>query len=173
MLKQRDISIKWDRPNVQSEELFNVPLGKTLKLKLDIEGRSSEAFYVVIAQPKSSWLRLSRTAGRVPFSTTLIVDTNGLESSQGYKEILQFRSHGEVVYTEPVYLTTQVYNAQQLEAEPYALPLNPGRPHRNPFRSLLNGMLVIYHLGLAVVYTVLGLLIISIVLAILMIAFSS
>lgn len=173
MLKQHDISIKWDRPNVQSEELFNVPLGQTLKLKLHIEGRSNDAFYVFIAQPKSSWLSLSRTTGKVPFSTTITIDTHGLEASQGYKEILEFRSHGEVIYAEPIYLTTQVYNAQQLEVEPYTLPLNPGRPHRNPFRSLLNGILVVYHLGLTVVYIVLGLLIISVVLAILMIASSS
>ena len=169
----RDISIKWDKPNLQSEELFNVPLGRKIKLKLNVEGRALEAFYVVIAQPKSSWLSMSKRSGKVPFSVTVIVDTTDLEAAQGYKEILEFRSRGDVIYTEPIYLTTQVYEPQQLETEPYILPLNPGKARRNVFRSILNGSLVIYHLGMAVVYLWLGLLIVSVVLAVIMISFSS
>lgn len=174
MIRQvRDISIKWDKPNLRSEELFNVPLNSTIKLKLSIEGRSSEAFYVVVGQPRSSWLSLSRTTGKVPFTVIVTVDTTGLEAAQGYKEILEFRSQGEVIYTEPLYLTTQVYDSEQLETEQYILPLNPGKPHRNPILSLLNGISIIYHLGMSVVYLSIGLTILLIVFAFILAAFAS
>jgi hypothetical protein len=173
MLRQlRDISIKWDKPNLRSEELFNVPLRSTVTLKLNVEGRSSEAFYVVIAQPKSSWLSLSRASGKVPFSVTITVDTTGLEAAQGYKEILEFRSQGEVIYTEPVYLTTQVYDSAQLETEPYVLPINPGKPNRNPILGLLNGISIIYHLGMSVVYLSIGFIIFLVVFTFILAAFA-
>ncbi len=171
-IQLRDISIKWDKPNLQSEVLFNVPLSSTIKLKLSVEGRSNETFYVVIAQPKSSWIGLSKTTGKVPFSVTVTVDTTGLEAAQGYKEILEFRSQGEVIYTEPVYLTTQVYEPQQLETEPYVLPLNPGKPQRNPFRGLLNGLSIIYHLGMSIMYLWIGFFILLVVFALILAAFT-
>ena len=165
MPQAREISVTWENPNHRSKELFNVPLNTIIKLKLSVQARTSETFLVVVSARKSSCLTLSKTTGKVPFSTTVIIDTSSLQAGQGYKEVLEFRSRGELLYTEPVYVTTQVYDPQQLVAQPYALPLNPGKPYRNPFRTILNAVSTVYHLCLTVVYVWVGLFIILIVLA--------
>ena len=137
MTSSREITLKWNRPHHRSEELFNVPLDQTVKLSLEIEPRSGDSFFVTMSHSGSNWLSLSRTVGKVPFQIIVTVDTTGLQEGQGYKDVLEFRSRGESIYLEPVYLTTQVFEAKQLADEPYEFPLDPGQPRHNPLRTVV------------------------------------
>ena len=169
----REISLKWNKPHHRSEELFNVPLNQIVKLRLQIEARSGASFFVTMSHSGSSWLSLSRTVGKVPYQITVTVDTTGLQEGQGYKDVLEFRSRGETIYLEPVYLTTQVYDPGQLATQPYGFPLNPGKPRRNPLRTIWYGLAVVYHFIMAAIYLWVGLFIITLVLGIILAAFNT
>ena len=166
MQQTPEIAVSWDKPNHRSNELFNVPPDAKIILKMTVQSRAAGTAYVVIGQPNSSWLTLSKYVGKVPFTVAVTVNTTGLQEGTGYREILEFRSMGQLIYTEPIYVTTKLYDSQQLKQEHYSIPINPGQPSRNPFRMVLNAILTVYHLFLTVVYLWVGLFVLVLIIAV-------
>lgn len=105
----------------------------------------------------SGWLHLSKRSGKPPFNVVVTVDTTGLAEATGYKEMLEIWSGRELIHYEPIYLTTQVYEYEQLVEQPYAFPLLAGKAKRNIFWFLVDGFLTLYHLILTLVYLWIGL----------------
>jgi hypothetical protein len=143
-----EIAIRWEPAHPRSEAWFNVPLNTRRTVSLIIHPRVSEGFLVTINEPLSSWLKISKRIGKVPFKTAVIIDTNGLDYGQGFKEELEFQVDGITIYKEPIYLTTQLYDPTgQSGLQKSFTTLSASRPRRNPFISIYSAISTTYHIG--------------------------
>jgi len=162
-----EIAVYWEPAHPRSQVWFNVPLKTMRTCKLMIVPRVTDGFSVIIKEPHSSWLRLSKRTGKVPFYTLVTIDTTTLGYGEGFKENLEFQVDGVTVYKEPIYLTTQVYEPTEegILQRPFE-PLHAGKPRRNIFISIYTAISTVYSLAFSFVVVLVLVFIICLVLVI-------
>lgn len=162
-----EIAVYWEPTHPRSQVCFNVPLKTTRTCKLMIIPRVTEGFSVIIKEPCSSWLKLSKRTGKVPFNTLVTIDTTNLGYGEGFKEHLEFQVDGVTIYKEPIYLTTQVYEPKEeaILQRSFA-PLHAGKPRRNIFISIYTAFSTAYSIAFSFVVVVVLIFIICLVLVV-------
>ena len=85
-----EIAVLFRPKDARSHVFYNVPLNTTRMIKLYIHPKVGSDFSVEILQPQSGWLKLSQYTGKIPFTTTVTIDTTGLKPVSVYKEELVF-----------------------------------------------------------------------------------
>lgn len=168
-----EIALKWEPAHPRSRLWFNVPLNTKRVAKLTIQSRVGEGIPLIIKEPTSPWLKITKRTGKVPFSTLVMVDTTGLKLGQGFKEVVEFQANNITIHQEPIYLTTQVYdpNEEPILQQTFA-PLQVSKPKRNILISIYIAISTAYHIAFSFVVVWLLLLAICIVLVIVMGAMS-
>lgn len=162
-----EIAVYWEPAYPRSHVWFNVPIKTLRTCKLVIVPRVAAGFSVIIKEPNSSWLRLSRQTGKVPFYTLVTIDTANLGYGEGFKETLEFQVDGVTVYKEPIYLTTQVYEPKKEEIlqRPFD-PLHARKPKRNIFISIYTTISTVYSIAFSFVVLLVLVFVICLVLVI-------
>jgi len=147
---QADIAVVFKPSDARSRLLYNVPLNTKRMIKLSIRPKVGDNFSVTIRPPQTAWFTLTPNTGEIPFTTTLLVDTTGLEPATLYKENLIFTVNGVEIHREPIYLSTQLYDPMILQAGEPITPLNPGKKKKHILISLMTGMRIISHFIIAI-----------------------
>ena len=163
-----EIALRWEPPHPRSQVWFNVPLYTRRTVTLIIQPRISEDFSVIIKEPLSTWLKVARRTGKVPFKTTVTVDTSRLGSGEGFKEELEFQVEGVTIYREPIYLTTQLYDPaeEQILQQPF-VPLHASKPRKNILISIYTAISTAYNIGCAFVILLIAVFVVCLVLILL------
>ena len=149
---QAELAVFFKPKDARSRVLYNVPLNTKRVIKLFIQPKVGSDFSVEILPPQSDWLKLSQHAGKVPFTTTVTIDTTGLEPLSFYKEELVFTVNGVEIHKEPFYISTQLYDPSLLEEGEVVKPLNPGKKKKNILISILTGLEIIRNFVVAFVF---------------------
>lgn len=147
---QADIAVVFKPRDARSRMLYNVPLNTKRMIKLSILPKVGDNFSIIIHLPQTAWLTLTPNTGEIPFTTTLMIDTTGLEPATLYKESLSFTVNGVEIHREPIYLSTQLYDPTILQARKQMTPLNPGKKKKNILISLMTGIRIISHFIIAI-----------------------
>jgi hypothetical protein len=167
-----EIAVLFRPKDARSHVLYNVPLNTKRVLKLSIQPKVGSGFSVEVLQPQSRWLKLSQYTGKIPFTTTVMIDTTGLEPVSVYKEELVFTVNGVAIHQEPIFLSTQLYDPSLLQGGAVFRPLNPGKKKKNVLISILTIFEVIRNFVVAFVFLWLLLLVLSILMLIISVAAS-
>ena len=164
-----EIAVLLRPKDARSHILYNVPLNTKRAIKLYIHPKVGSNFSVEILQPQSGWLKLSQYTGKIPFTTTVTIDTTGLEPVSVYKEELVFTVNGVEIHKEPIFLSTQLYDPSLLQGDTLVRPLNPGTKKKNFLISILTSLEVIRNFVVAFIFLwllLLGLLIIMLIVSV-------
>lgn len=169
---QAEIAVLFKPRDARSSVLYNVPLNTKRVIKLNVLPKVGTDLSIEILHPLSDWLRLTQYAGKIPFTTTLMIDTTGLELASLYKEDLIFTVNGVTVHKEPIYLSIQLYDPSILQEGAMVRVLNSGKKKKNALISILTGLEVIRNFVVAIVFVWLLLLALSIIMLIVSVAIS-
>lgn len=167
---QADIAVGFKPRDARSSILYNVPLNTKRTINLSIRPKVGHNFSVAIHSSQTDWLILTQNTGEIPFTTTLIIDTTGLEPATLYKENLIFAVNGVEVHREPIYLSTQLYDSTVLQAGELIAPLNLGKKKKNILITLMTVFQVISHFVIAIGFLYVVLVVIVVILLIISIA---
>lgn len=167
---QADIAVIFKPRDARSSKLYNVPLNTKRTIKLLVRPKVGDNFSITIRPPQTVWLTLTQNTGEIPFTTTLIVDTTGLEPATLYKENLIFTVNGVEIHREPIYLSTQLYDPTLLQAGELITPLNPGKKKKNMLVSLMTAMHIISQFLIAIGFLYVLLLVLLLIMLIVSVA---
>ena len=161
-----DISVSIKPKDARTKVLYNVPIGTERMFRVSVLPRIGRDFAVDIAQPQASWIRLRKESGKVPFTTSVEINTYGLEPASIYMEDLVFAVNGVDIHREPVMLSTQFYDPANLPDVPLYTPLNPGKRKKYLFLSMISAINTVTQFAIAAVVLIVALFILLFVLLI-------